>query len=163
MFIIRIPYSLLQWLLFIVLKLVAVLIGLFAVIVAIKVYGYQSRLWPKWLWLWGNDEEELPLWWMNKAKDENWFIRRYAAWWWYAVRNPVNNHRFLFEEPQEYTQYGDKEVDITPGWRYRHAGWMDSFRVTWGKLKVGKGLHEFYIGWKIGSSTPGVGFTFQWR
>lgn len=48
---------------------------------------------PRWLWLYGNDEDGLePLWWAVARPEWSRFRR---AWVWAAFRNPVNNLRFV--------------------------------------------------------------------
>lgn len=48
---------------------------------------------PRWLWLWGNDEDGLdPDWYRTATSGWNKYVR---MWVWAAWRNPVNNLRFL--------------------------------------------------------------------
>jgi hypothetical protein len=148
----RLPYALVNWTVFAAVKLTLVVIGLVAVKMALR-HGLDSDFWPSRYWLWGNEEEGYPAW------------SPVSPYKWYAIRNPVNNLRLLFHEPRFLTVLGTPNMDTTPGlqWRYAYGGWKDSFRVTWGKVRPFKGKKEFYIGWKIGSNVPGVGFTLQLR
>lgn len=89
-----------------------------------------------------------------------------------ALRNPVNNHRFIFDDVESFNTLGDPEAFDTEsadlerrglrsasGWRY--AGFFAGYRRIW---LTGRGKYsEFYIGWKVGSRVPGFGFTLQIR
>jgi len=81
--------QLLVWSVMILIKFSLAFLGLFVVAVAIYLDGDNSDNWPDSFWLWGNSEEAVPEWWKATGK---------SSWWWYAVRNPVNNMRFLFDE-----------------------------------------------------------------
>lgn len=147
------------WIPFIAIKFTLAALGLLVVAVAVECFGRQSSDWPKFFWVWGNDEEGCPDWWDG------------SAWWWYAIRNPVNNTRFIFEEPTEMTgqtnapggleahQLIAQEIDY--GYRWMFAGWMSGYRSVW--LNGNDKYSEFWIGWKLGSTVPGVGFTLQYR
>jgi hypothetical protein len=154
----RLPYALVQWASCIVFKVALIVLGLIAVPIALA-----FKEWPKILWLWGNDEEGCPDWWLNMEKPKVKDI--FPRWWWYVIRNPINNFRFLFDEPENVKTYGEDELESKTGfqWRYRHSTFLDSFRCTWGEPRKSEGKREFYIGWKLGSSVPGLGFAFSFR
>ena len=90
-----------------------------------------------------------------------------------ALRNPVNNHRFIFDDVIFWKTSGDPEafdtegyhlarqgILVASGWRY--TGWLAGYRYIW--LNKGPNKYsEFYIGCKVGSKVPGLGFTFQLR
>jgi len=92
--------------------------------------GLDQTEWPRWTWLWQNEEDAGEPWWYIKrfpdgspwlrirlgenmgGFDPNYLIvfARHNKWvrqWKYsAFRNPVNNHRFLITEPTEYNSVG---------------------------------------------------------
>lgn len=89
-----------------------------------------------------------------------------------ALRNPVNNHRFIFDDVIFWKTAGDpaafdtEGVDLVArgirsasGWRW--SGFFAGYRRIW--LKGPGKYSEFYIGWKVGSRVPGLGFTLQTR
>lgn len=133
--------------------------------------------WPNNIfWLWGNDEEGVPDWWLGRAADgeygklASWFPR----FWWLAIRNPVNNSRFLFKDTKDYgmvTNWGLVEPMEAPqmvnlnrrmAFAYRWSGWKSGYRRVWLGKKSGK-YSEVWIGFKLGSSVPGLGFAMQLR
>ena len=163
--VLRLPYALLQWFVSGLAFLILIVIGFFVVAIALKRGADMAKL-P----VWGNREHPEPPDWFRLKN------RPFPNWWWFAIRNPVNNLRYYVSEPKperlrEY--FGTvQEIDIgiadpmeQPGWRwrYRYSIFLDSFRCTWGPARGVEGKREFYIGWKIGSSTPGVGFAFSPR
>lgn len=132
--------------------------------------------WPKLLWLWGNDEEQPPLWFMKKG-------RPCPTWWWYAIRNPVNNLRFVFADlapvmTGNWVQDSMEARDLIKAGRimaYRWAwrGPFAGYRRVWLKDAENWSLSrdhpvpthysEIWFGWKVGSTVPGMGFTTQVR
>lgn len=141
------------WSVFAAITLVMIFLGVFMVGIALKLYGRQSNQWPKLFWPWGNDEEGYPAW------------TDVGPYRWYAIRNKANNMRFAFlKEPKVVRAFGSLNMEAAGfKWRYRYGGWMDSFRLTWGKAKPKKGKNELYVGFKIGSSVPGLWWTAQLR
>lgn len=143
--------SILAWAPMMVLKLALVLLGLITVPAGILVAKGDYSRWPKLLWLWGNDQDGLgPTWWQQRLKDDG-FKSQFL---WLAVRNPANNLRYLFKEPPYY----------------RHAtGTIGKFQWDWRRYKLISGFRiwtagfEFYIGFKVGLTVPGLGFTSQFR
>ena len=131
----------------------------------------QLKHWPDLLWVWGNDEEGCPSWWRDLAKKKGGFIAKFPQFWWYAVRNPINNFRFLFKEPEYVTVQtnapnGLEARDLIAqglgvGYRWTRSGWMSGYRRVW--LNGNGKYSEFWIGWKLGSTVPGLGFTTQLR
>lgn len=110
--------------------------------------------------------------WGNKIEpvSPSWHMEDWPDWWadyvWRAIRNPVNNLRFLFEEPEVKVFRGvgnpdievridgfDKATRLIPGWlpEYWHMR----------RLKSGT-LFEFRVGWKY-SGVPGFTPTIQLR
>ena len=126
-------------------------------------------------WLWGNDEEGCPEWWLTSAANGNegkiaeWFPR----FWWYAIRNTVNNSRFLFEDrdlcaletnwypelPMEAKQLLEKGQRSAFFWVW--SGPFAGYRRVW--LNDDDKYSEIWFGWKLGSDVPGLGFTTQLR
>lgn len=169
----------LSWIPIIIIKLVLTLLGLIVVPIALATQHMtlgKSDLdhWPDFAWLWGNDEEGCPDWWLKRAEQE-WFTRYWPRFWWYAVRNPVNNWRFLFKDvPLEScgleTNWSAEQPMEAP-WMLR-AGRQMAYRWVWNSWWAGYRrvwLHgpdkysEVWIGWKLGSKVPGLGFALQFR
>jgi len=133
--------------------------------------GYEKlfKRWPKLLWLWGNDEEGCPDWWLNMDKPKVKDV--FPCWWWYAIRNPVNNMRFLFDDDKPFHTYGWiqesmeahdlLEQKVRKAWRWRFRGVLCGYRRVW--LNDNGHYSEFWIGWKVGSKVPGLGFATQLR
>lgn len=173
----------LLWVPFIGLKAALILAGLIVVPFALltqrmglehQAVEDHRRHWPDLFWLWGNDEENCPDWWLDRAANGN--AGKVAQWfpqfWWYAIRNPVNNMRFLFRDiygfredsnwPSNWTM--EPHIMLRNGqamaYRYRWSGWKSGYRRVW--LHSGK-YTEVYVGWKLGSAVPGLGFAMQFR
>lgn len=129
--------ALIQWGFLLVTNLVTDVIGLFVVAIAIPfrvsgVSGSDGRPivnLPRWAWLFGNDYDGLlgdkRGWWAANTP-LGWPVDSFwAMWWWAAVRNPVNNMRFvkLWQAPvvgSTITYKGDFFVRDSPG----NAGWQ---------------------------------------
>jgi hypothetical protein len=181
---IRKLFYILTWIPVIVIKLVLVLAGLLVVPLAIMTG------WPKLFWLWNNAEEGCPDWWHNVAKDKGGFIARFPQFWWFAIRNPVNNMRFVFKDREANIRgnwAGERmeaqdllDVGRRKAYRWSYNGMFASYRRVWlhdfhssesefGLPKAqqivygAKAYSEFWIGWKVGSSVPGMGFAMQYR
>lgn len=163
-----------SWALFIPIYVLLFLIGLPVTYLMVK-RDHQSSHWPKWAWLWGNDEEGYPVW----AAQRN-----IEPWHWYAIRNPVNNLRYVFKdreanwsgnwtsEVMEARELLENNTDKAYRWAWN--GLFAGFRIVWlngyweqminGELDCGAdSYNEFWIGWKVGSTVPGMGFTLQLR
>lgn len=142
-----------QFLSLFVANVVLDVIGLVVVAIALpfRVKGYSgsdgreiSNL-PKWAWLFGNDYDGLlgdrRGWWAENTPF-GWPVDSFMAmWWWAAVRNPVNNMRFvkLWQAPVKgstITWVGDYTVRDHPG----EAGWQ--FVTT---ENGGKHWYGFYL------------------
>lgn len=147
---------------------------------------WPMRKWPRWTWIWQNDGDavvwelgamrpphDVPRWYYEKygPKGEGWSAYR-LRFAYMAIRNPVNNHRFLFTEPESFNTSGDpaafdtegfdlekRGIRSASGWRW--SGFFAGYKRTW--LKGPGKYSEFYIGWKVGSAVPGLGFTLQTR
>lgn len=187
------------WLVFLFVKVVTVVVvGPFAVAVAL-LFGRDSRNWPGIFWLWGNDEEGCPDWWLAYAERRDTRLRtagfaertsaRIAAkipvWWWYAVRNPVNNMRYIFKDVEKFnvrmTVLSGTGADVTdqhfnPAFKGR-----EEVAKTWPFIEAGhlvkwgaeKSIEWRWSGWKDGFryvalTKPGlyseyvIGFKLGW-
>lgn len=132
--------------------------------------------WPDVFWLWGNDEEGCPQWWLDNCAngEENKVAEWFPRWWWFAVRNPVNNHRYLFKDRPASIESNWPEI-ATSGFEadslhkigqqsayvWRWNGPFAGYRKIW--LNKDGRYTEIWGGWKLGSKIPGLGFTFQFR
>lgn len=171
----RKAFYILSWIPVAAVHIVLILLGLVAVPFALHLCDYEpgiprKDMWPDFFWIWGNDEEEVPRWWYNKAA-QNWLTRLFPNFWWYAIRNPVNNFRFIFKdraanwsgnwvsdvmEPTELIENGVGEAH-----RWKYNGMFAGYRKVW--LNGDGKYSEIWVGWKIGSGVPGMGFTTQVR
>lgn len=168
-----VPMTLIHWAL-ILLGLIVVPLGLLMQHMSLNRSEPDKGHWPTVLWLWGNDEEWVPAWWLYDAR-EHWYTRYVPRFWWLAIRNPVNNFRFLFE---------DREANRETDWDLEHlgvpmeaphminAGYRSAYEWAWSGPYAGyrrvwlqgeDTYSELWIGWKVGSSVPGLGFTTQLR
>lgn len=160
------------------------------IFLGIPIVGYLARKpmskWPRWTWLWQNDGDavvwelgamrpphDVPRWYYKKhGPDGDGWSAYKMRFSYMALRNPVNNHRFLFTDVKAWRTSGDPEAFDTEGsdlirkglahasgWRY--AGAFAGWRRIW--LNGTDRYSEVYFGWKVGSAVPGLGFTFQLR
>lgn len=160
-----------SWPLIFAIRLVLIIAGLFIVPLAILLD------FPRWLWVYGNYEEGCPNWWLGVAQIKGGVIGLFPRWWWYAVRNPINNFRYLFkdyplEECETQTNWDRKKNGqmeagelIAAGqqsaYLWAAKGWKAGYRKIW---LNGEGKYsEVWLGWKIGSPVQGCGFTSQIR
>jgi hypothetical protein len=77
----------------------------------------------------------------------------------------------LFEDTSEYHEDGwtsnaMEAADLIAAGkkvarRWRWTGWKAGYRRVW--LTGATTYSEFWVGWKLGSSVPGLGFTVQAR
>ncbi len=165
-----------SWIPMVLVKLVGWALGLIFVPIALQISGGNQDHWPGILWLWGNEEDwDVPQWWYTDCVHAKNPIRRwFPNWWWYAMRNTTNNMRYLFKdrkradiewsgnwtsasmEPQDLIENGVAEAH-----RWIYSGPYAGYRKVW--LNGNNKYSEFWIGWKLGSTVPGLGFTGQWR
>lgn len=147
LFLLSLPYILVQWAI-VLLFLLPLLLG---TLVFVPIGACFSE-WPRWIWIYGNEDEPSTGGWWDKVK--------------WHFRNPVANMRTLFKEPDWVVTWGATDsMDEVAGWqiRWRHSVFADSLRITAGKPDPNKGKQEMYFGWKIKSKTPGVGFAWSLR
>lgn len=169
----------LSWIPMLVIRIGLMILGLVAVPIALMFDEAKLWHWPKLLWLWGNDEEGCPMWWYQIARIKGGFIARFPRFWWYAVRNPVNNFRFIFKDREAHIlgnwhtasmeAHDLIDAGVRVAYRWAYNGPFAGYRRVWitilpeaGFESVGE-YSEFWIGWKVGSKVPGMGFTLQYR
>lgn len=107
------------------------------------------------------DMTKLPIW--GNPKGLDWW--KGSPYWWYAIRNPTGSVQLLLKQPEDVTIWGHAgNLEDKEGiqWQYKYAGWMDEFRVTFGKPDKQKGKDEILIGWKY-TKEPGIAWTWQMR
>lgn len=181
--------SLPVWISMFVLRTILIVLGHIMIPIAMLFKAYevrQSKFYDKkiltWTWdimyLWGNEEDGIDGGPGYPFNGETWSQTR-KIWTWTAVRNPVNNLRFVRPFSFKYDNVKDikwigTEPDAlkhqkVPNYYFASYKFYSCFRVHWtgsdGKLK------EFWVGWKIRPSNaitgvspyqvPGVGFTSQ--
>jgi hypothetical protein len=136
---------------------------------------------PSLFWLWSNEEDGVLGSTEYKARYPKWseFLR---GWVWSAIRNPVNNLRFVKYlsckiDPNKINFQGDLGQDPrlyeNRQAAYSYFCWhgiYTSYRKQY--VKAGK-LNEFWIGWKLwpidqlgveqSVRKHGAGFAMQWR
>ena len=165
---VRLPYAIIQWSFWAAFKGALFLIGLPAVAFSLAGDGrnHTPRMWRLWADIYLKEVQ--PGTWIphiqvdgNERNISGWSI--WQRYWWFAIRNPVTGLGKIFAVPIRWEEYGGID-ESKPGyqWRYRHTTWADSFRIAWGRPRLNKGKKEFYIGWKIGSTSP-YKFTVQLR
>ena len=138
-----------NWTLSAVLKTVLLVPSAIGVFFSVLGDGWQHT---PYMWRWCADAEFTP--------DE--YKSRWGTFYYWAIRNPVKCMVLDRVPAYKIREYGGID-ESQPGfqWRYRWAGYLDSFRIVWGEPSS-KGKKEFYIGWKIGSPSPNK-FTIQFR
>lgn len=86
--------------------------------------GEQLWHWPAWAWIWDNQEDGVdPMWYRDAHANWPASLREFT---WAALRNPVNNLRYvrgvsLKGRPLWRKTWGDR-----PGGWYAQAGWNSS-------------------------------------
>jgi len=111
--------------------------------------------------IYGNNEHPTPPKWYRPGQPEWW--RDYV---WRAIRNPVNNLRYYFDEPEPEVIKGHPNPDNA----VRKEGRKSAHRFTraslyseyWYLRKTGDRFLEFRVGWKF-SGVPGFAPTIQLR
>lgn len=168
----------LSWIPISLIKISLAVLGLLAVPLALHACAYKHNMphrdvWPDILWIWGNQEEGPPRWWQIDASgSKNPLVRWFPNFWWYAIRNPVNNMRYIFD---------DREGNLKTNWyedipmeahQMLAVGQQMAFQWVWNGPFAGyrrvwlngqDRYSEIWFGWKVGSGVPGLGFTTQVR
>ena len=124
---------------------------------------------PKWF-PWGNEEEGCPDWWFKREK--HWIKDVFPRWWWFSIRNPMNNSRYWFDDRKaQYDTNWDQSVPmeaqqmidagVSDVYRWAYSGVFAGYRRVW--LEDDGTYSERWFGWKVGSSVDGLGFATQNR
>lgn len=155
-----------QWIAVIVLMIPLMIIGGLVIIPLALLFNADMKNLP----LYGNREEGYPEWFEHYLEDHA-IKRIFPRWWWFTVRNPLNNMRFLFSDADEFETDGWSEksmeahdllnygVAVATRWNYRGA--FAGYRRVW--INSSDTYSEIWIGWKVGSVVPGLGFATQLR
>lgn len=121
--------------LFILIQIIALILAIIGIpICAVLSFGGYSRQttgvvlgklnWPRWAWLWDNDEDgTAPLAFTNQHP--SWSLNR-CEFVWTALRNPVNNFRFVPGVSKVGRPLWRKTWGTKPGGWYIQAGWNNS-------------------------------------
>ena len=176
-----------HWPLILLSFLALAILGLFVVPCAL-LFKADMKTFP----IWGNREEGYPDW-FDRYVQDFWYKKIFPRWWWFCIRNSVNNIRYLFNDTKPFKTDGWQEdvmeahtliaAGVTKATRWRYRTFVAGYRKVWlttykkDKLRIlasifklrkvyipaGTYYGEFWIGWKVGSSVPGMGFTSQFR
>ena len=190
---VRVPVFFALWALAALVRFPLAVLGFVVVPVALRfsetVYGplgdEHERL-PRWAWLWDNDEDGIdgPPWYRNGYALKHPVAKHFPRFWWLAVRNPVNNLRFvrpfmMVVDSRKVDYIGDRfrSFSIHTARTHRRAIWF----LAWQGWRAGfwlirprdDGTHlRIRIGWKVTpwdsyepveGRTVGVGFQFMLR
>jgi hypothetical protein len=157
---------------FLPVRLLVGLMGLVLVPIALWRYDRTGR-WPKVLDTWHNFRDpvwNLPKWYTDRYAPRHWLGKHFPRVYWFAIRNPANNMRLWFKEPEDFSQRG-WVGPMEPGtaraagftlWRYRYSGLLSEFWVIhpWNE----KRHFRFRLGWKLGQKdgdTDALGYAIQ--
>jgi len=182
-FLVSIPHVLFFWPVAVAIHVVLFLLGgIVFVPFCLLVYKNNSMYWPSFInSIWGNDAQPNPTkikWYMANVNRKGGWRKKYPSYNWFAVRNKAANLRHYFQDPDYEdlfiaTSYDHEKFNVesaakTHGsaWRFLACGWKASFRWVSHNNGTANPPSEFYIGWKLNSSTPGLGFTcgqFRWK
>jgi len=155
--------SILLWLPALAVKLALAAIGL---VVVPFTHPYKNPLY-------GNREHPRPPSWFMPEYERGplgGFDMRLRDYVWRAIRNPVNNLRYFFEEPswQFAYCYGDinpdhavRSLEFDAAWRFMRDGLYSEFWYLRYSERFDR-YFEFRIGWKF-SGVPGFAPTIQLR
>ena len=120
--------------------------------------------------IYGNEEEGYPEW-FDRYVQKFWYKKIFPRWWWFSIRNPLNNMRFLFDDDKDFDRYGWQEdsmeahdliaAGVTSASLWRRRGLLAGYRRVW--LNDDGTYSEIWFGWKVGSIVPGLGFATQVR
>jgi hypothetical protein len=117
--------------------------------------GRKIAYWPKWAWLWGNDEDGVIGSYEFQTDHYNWSDSR-KAFVWSALRNSVNNLRYVWPirtmvNKPAGASYAYELFTVTFLWQ--------GFKTY---LRIDTDSHYFHIGWRLMEDrlVP-VGFAFS--
>jgi hypothetical protein len=144
-----------------------VFLGAFLVVPLALLFKADMKKLP----IWGNREEGYPDW-FDRYVQAYWYKKIFPRWWWFCIRNSTNNFRYLFDDTKPFKTIGWQDdvmeahtliaagVKSASRWRYR--GLLAGYRKVW-LNDDGETYGELWVGWKVGSKVPGLGFTTQLR
>lgn len=170
-----------QWIIVITITIPLMVLGAFVVIPLALLFKADMRTLP----IWGNREEGYPAW-FDKYVQDYWYKKIFPRWWWFSIRNSLNNVRFLFDDSKPFKVEGWQKpsmeahdliaanVRSASRWSYRGitAGWRRVWLTTvetdikffWYILvPAGEYYSELWFGWKVGSTVEGLDITSQVR
>lgn len=155
-----------QWIVVITLMLPFMILGAFTIVPLALLFKVDMKKLP----IWGNKEEGYPEW-FDRYVQDFWYKKIFPRWWWYVIRNPLNNMRFLFDdsksfdiegwEPQSMEAHDLIIAGVTSASRWSYRGMTAGYRRVW--LNDIDTYSEIWFGWKVGSTVPGMGFATQMR
>ena len=175
----------LSWIPAFIVRFAASLLGLILVPIALpfgsqKKFDEKGRYFPKVFFIWDNKEEGYPDWWPKYIERQvpdstgekivQFLRERFPRFWWFAVRNSANGFRFIFKDREaKYDGWQKNEMEahdlieagVTEATRWAYSGPFAGYRKV--TLEGDNKYSEFWIGWKVGSSVPGMGLTLQRR
>lgn len=131
--------------LFLMIQVVSLILTIIGIpVCAVLAYGKFSRpisgkwYWPKWAWVWSNDEDGVwPHWYC--IDHPNWSTPR-LEFHWTALRNPCNNLRYVPGVSLKGRPLWRKTWGAKPGGWYAQAGWNGSgFPV----LSAGRNINAY--------------------
>jgi len=141
-------------------------IGMVVVIPLALLFNVDMKKLP----LYGNKEEGYPEW-FDRYVQDFWYKKLFPRWWWFSIRNPINNMRFLFDDNKDFDSYGWQgdsmeahdliAAGVTSASLWRRRGLLAGYRRVW--LNDDGTYSEIWFGWKVGSVVPGLGFATQLR
>lgn len=172
----------LSWILWFEIRAVGWLTGLVMVLVGFAVTKPGEK-WPWYCWLWGNDEDDSRVafkhpeqvnmdWYINEAAGAKWWnptLKWTPNYHWFAFRNNFNNHRWVFKD-REPNFAGDFQIDGLNARELRNQNRTIAYRWVYDGIFAGfKQVQvisttkhkQWWFGWKLGHSTPGLGLTFR--
>lgn len=86
-----------QWIFVFAAMIPLMLLGAFIVVPLALLFKADMKKLP----IWGNAQEGYPDW-FDRYVQDSWFKKIFPRWWWFSVRNPTNNIRFLFDDSGEF-------------------------------------------------------------
>ena len=176
----------LSWIPFMIVWFILAVIGAILMVpLALLVWGPNSTDWRGPFILYNNDTENVPNWWYRTANRKFFLIAWFPNYWWYAWRNPVNHSHWWFRDrPANFSGTWAKKTmeaqDLlianqrdAKRWAfngmfagYRHVWLHDDAKISYDDGPEGLFMGHYgerWIGWKVGSDVPGMGFAMQNR
>jgi hypothetical protein len=95
--------------------------------------------WPRWAWLWDNEEDGVAPAWYRQAHAD-WSLER-IMFVWAGLRNPANNLRFVPGVSGKGRPLWRKTWGPRPGGWYAQAGWLGT--GGWPVLSAGRNVNDW--------------------